>query len=315
MVQRLGAVDNLRNMVNVLREVSFDEIRDDAQRAPSVLVVGPTPADARRIGEAVLGATDSVTAHDFSMPVADLGQYEAVVVYDADGGAEASEFTERLRSLGMAPPILPLAGQAGHLDARIEELRADLVRRLPERAPAFGRAFPAMRSAASKAVIDETAIANAQFALVSNIPAIIPVVGGLAAAGADFIVLTKNQVMMIYKLAAIGGRDLSNQIGIVQEIVPVVGVGFAWRSLARSVASMIPFAAGIILKVAIAFAGTLVTGRAAEFYYRTNMRPSKDQIEGYARQAVEMLGRIPQLIAKRPHNGRDENGNAGPDRT
>jgi uncharacterized protein (DUF697 family) len=61
---------------------------------------------------------------------------------------------------------------------------------------------------AAKQIIDETAMANAQFSLVSNIPTLLPVVGNLAAAGADFIVLTKNQVMMLYKLAAAFGRDL-----------------------------------------------------------------------------------------------------------
>jgi uncharacterized protein (DUF697 family) len=165
-----------------------------------------------------------------------------------------------------------------------------------------------MRAAASKAVIDETAMANAQFALVSNIPAIIPVIGGLAAAGADFIVLTKNQVMMVYKLAAIAGRDLDQQVAIIQEIVPVVGVGFAWRSLARGAASMVPFAAGTLPKVGIAFAGTLMMGRAAEFYYRTNRRPTRAQLEGYTRQALAMLGRLPQMIGKRTNDARGGHG-------
>ena len=308
MVQRLGAVDNLRNMVNVLREVSFDDIRDDAHRPPSLVVVGPTEADALRLGELLVGGSAGVTARDFSAPLAGLEEFEVVIVYDPDGQSERSGFADRLRSLGMAPPVLRLAGESDRLEARIESLRADLVRRLPERAPAFGRAYPAMRAAASKAVIDETAMANAQFALVSNIPAIIPVIGGLAAAGADFIVLTKNQVMMVYKLAAIAGRDLDQQVAIIQEIVPVVGVGFAWRSVARGAASMVPFAAGTLPKVGIAFAGTLMMGRAAEFYYRTNRRPTRAQLEGYTRQALAMLGRLPQMIGKRTNDARGGNG-------
>ncbi|MBA3414154.1 MAG: hypothetical protein H0U10_02885 [Chloroflexia bacterium] len=299
MVQRLGVVNNLRNMVNVLREVSFDDIRDDVLRPPTLVVVGPTEADARRLGEMLVGDARGVTARDFSAALNDPEEFEAVIVYEPDGHGQSVGFSDRLHGLGSAPPVLRLSGPSEHLEARIESLRSDLIRRLPERAPAFGRAYPVMRAAASKAVIDETAMANAQFALVSNIPAIIPVIGGLAAAGADFIVLTKNQVMMIYKLAAIHGRDLDQHVAIIQEIVPVVGVGFAWRSIAREAASFVPFAAGTIPKVGIAFAGTLVMGRAAEFYYRTNRRPTKTQVEGYARQAQDLLGKIPRMIANR----------------
>lgn len=307
MMQRLGAVDNLRNMVNVLREVSFDDIRDEAERVPVVRFIGSTTEDARRLGEQVLGDEADFAVGDFSEPLPELERYDAVVVGD---GAGAAAFVERLRSLEMAPPIV----RTGEAQSRPETIRRELLKRLPERVPAFGRAFPAMRSAASTFVIDETSVANAQFALVSNIPAIIPIVGGLAAAGTDFIVLTKNQVMMIYKLAAIGGRDLNNQIAIIQEIVPVVGFGFAWRSLAREIASFIPFAAGTLPKVGIAFAGTLVMGRAAEFYYRTNMRPSRSQLEGWARQAQKLLEKLPQIARKRPSTKSGEEQSADVDR-
>jgi hypothetical protein len=103
------------------------------------------------------------------------------------------------------------------------------LKRNPDRAPAFGRALPGFRAMAAKQIIDETAMANAQFSLVSNIPTLLPVVGNLAAAGADFIVLTKNQVMMLYKLAAASGRDLHDQRGILQEVLPVVGAGLVPR--------------------------------------------------------------------------------------
>ena len=112
-------------------------------------------------------------------------------------------------------------------------MRADILKRNAERAPAFGRALPVFRAAAAKQVIDETAAANAQFSLVSNIPTILPVIGNIAAAGADFIVLTKNQVMMLYKLAAVFGRDLRDQRGILQDVLPVVGAGLVWRTVAR----------------------------------------------------------------------------------
>ncbi|MGH2618854.1 MAG: hypothetical protein ACRDJC_26800, partial [Thermomicrobiales bacterium] len=180
----------------------------------------------------------------------------------------------------------------------------------PDRAPALGRALPAFRPAAGKQVINETASANAQFSLVANIPTLLPVIGAIAAAGADFIVLTKNQVMMLYKLAAVYGRDLNNQRGILQEVIPVVGAGLVWRTLAREATTLLPFAAGTIPKVVIAYVGTMTVGRAAEYYYRTGMKPTRSQMDQFTRQAAELLRQLdlpglrrflkPEANAQRP---------------
>ncbi|MFM9107625.1 MAG: hypothetical protein ACKOWF_13105 [Chloroflexota bacterium] len=55
MPQALGAVNNLKTMMGVLREVSFDDIREDAMRQPRVLIYGPTAYDARWFADQVLG--------------------------------------------------------------------------------------------------------------------------------------------------------------------------------------------------------------------------------------------------------------------
>src|SRR5699024_11012998 len=109
---------------------------------------------------------------------------------------------------------------------------------------------------AVRAIINETSKANAQFALVSNASAVVPIVGNLMTVGADLVVLTKNQVMMCYKIAAAHDRELGNQFAIIRELSPVVGAGFIWRTIAREASAMIPLAAGTIPKVAVAYAGT-----------------------------------------------------------
>jgi uncharacterized protein (DUF697 family) len=190
-----------------------------------------------------------------------------------------------------SPPVPVVRFEGGGPDdpTAVDRLRADILKRNADRAPAFGRALPAFRAAAAKQVIDETAAANAQFSLVSNIPTLLPVIGNIAAAGADFIVLTKNQVMMLYKLAAVFGRDLRDQRGILQDVLPVVGAGLLWRTVARQATTWMPFAAGTIPKLAIAYVGTMAVGRAAEFYYRTGLKPTRSQLDQFTRQAVEML--------------------------
>jgi uncharacterized protein (DUF697 family) len=166
------------------------------------------------------------------------------------------------------------------------------LKRNADRAPAFGRALPAFRGVAAKQVIDETAAANAQFSLVSNIPTLLPIIGNIAAAGADFIVLTKNQVMMLYKLAAVYGRDLRDQRGILQDVLPVVGAGLLWRTVARQATTWMPFAAGTIPKLAIAYMGTMAVGRAAEFYYRTGMKPTRVQMDQFTQQAAQRVRQL-----------------------
>ena len=63
----------------------------------------------------------------------------------------------------------------------------------------------------------------------------------IVSAGADLVVLTKNQVMMSYKLAAANDRDLEDHAGVLRELVPVVGAGFVWRTVAREATSFLPF--------------------------------------------------------------------------
>ena len=290
-MQAFGAMSSMRNMLDVLREVSLDELRQQAELAPSVLVVGPSSNDARRLALALTGPEGSFAtmAHAVDEPIDSLGRIDAAVVWDPERTGAGSRVGEALRFVSPAPPIVRFESASPDDLNAIERVRAEILKRNPDRAPAFGRMLPAFRAAAAKQVIDETAMANAQFSLVSNIPTLLPIVGNIAAAGADFIVLTKNQVMMLYKLGAVFGRDLQDKRGILQEVLPVVGAGLVWRTVARQATTWLPFAAGTIPKLVIAYVGTMAVGRGAEFYYRTGMKPSRSQMEQFARQAAELL--------------------------
>lgn len=294
-VDQSGSFMNVRTFVSVLREISFDDVRADAETIPRLLVMAPTVAEARDLGLRLIGNNGdlAITARELSSPPPELERYDAIIVHDPAQLGVARTLRDRQIETGTAQTVHVFDDRLTSTDMALESLRSAIVRAVPDRAPAFGRAFPVFRAAASRAVINETSIANGQFALVSNIPALLPLFGGLASATADFIVLTKNQVMMIYKLGAIYGRDLSDQFKIIQELAPVVGAGFIWRSLARSAVTMLPFAAGTIPKVGIAYAGTMAVGLAADYYYRTDMRPTRAQLRAFQRQAVEIVKRIP----------------------
>jgi uncharacterized protein (DUF697 family) len=290
----IGALDAMRTMVNVVREVSLDELRQQAELPPRLLIVAPTADEARRLGTA-LTESEGQSASIYRAvdePLDSLGRIDAAVVWDPGRTGAGSRVAEALRFESPPVPIVRFEGSDPEQAKAVAETRTEILKRNPDRAPAYGRALPAFRPAAAKQVIDETASANAQFSLMSNIPALIPVVGNIAAAGADFIVLTKNQVMMLYKLGAVYNRDLHDQRGILQEVLPVVGAGLVWRTVAREAAALLPFAAGTIPKVAIAYMGTMAVGRAAEFYYRTGMKPTRSQMDQFFQQAYERLRQL-----------------------
>jgi uncharacterized protein (DUF697 family) len=281
-------------MVGVLREVSVDVIRDQAETAPRFLVVAPTVELARQLGSELTGPEGqfSTIFRAVDEPIDSVGRVDAAVVWDPGRTGTGTRVNDALRYESPPVPVIGMEAFGPNDREAMERLRTDIVKRNPERAPAMGRALPEFRRAAAKQIIDETSAANAQFSLVSNIPTLIPVIGSLAAVGADFIVLTKNQVMMLYKLAAIYGRDLRDQRGILQEVLPVVGAGLVWRTVARELASLLPFAAGTIPKLLMAYVGTMVVGRAAEFYYRTGLKPEREQVDRFYRQAIERLRQL-----------------------
>ncbi|MGH2535661.1 MAG: hypothetical protein ACRDJW_25695 [Thermomicrobiales bacterium] len=300
----LGAIGTVRSFANVLRELSFDEIRDEALRTPRLLILTPDEQSAADLVRGLTGTEfpTGVVFHPISEHIADPDSYDAIVIDDPSGQGAARRLRERLGGGGRTA-IVELASGNSDSAEQLARTREAIISRNLDRAPAIARAYPAFRDAAVKKLIDEAAIANAQFALVSNIPAVIPIVGSLAAAGADFLILTKNQLMLIYKVAATHDRDLSDQMAIMREMVPVVGAGLLWRTVARETASFFPFLAGTVPKVVIAFTGTVAAGRGMDFYYRQGRKPSREQMRKYYVQAVESARSLPILRAGK--NGRD----------
>jgi uncharacterized protein (DUF697 family) len=288
----LGAVGTVRSFMNVVRDIDFDEVRQRAEEMPRLLVVGADQQSADTAAREVFGdgGAGSVTTRVWSDGSSlDASSYDAIIVTDPSGSGLLEKVRKAVGS-GNRDAVFYLSASGKD---PVEMLRLEVVEKLPVLAPAMGRHFEPWRVAAVRAIIDETAKANAQFALVSNIPAVVPLLGGLVAASADLLVLTKNQVMMAYKIAAAHDRDLESQMAIIRELTPVVGAGLVWRTVAREAAAFIPFAAGTIPKVAIAFAGTMTVGRAADYFYRFGSKPSKSQMEQFMDTAVRLTEKLP----------------------
>jgi uncharacterized protein (DUF697 family) len=173
-----------------------------------------------------------------------------------------------------------------------ERLAPVLLRALPNLSLALGRNLPLLRAPVAEQIIAETSRVNAEFALMSSLPANIPIIGAVMSSGADMLVLTKNQVMMLYKLAAVFGRSMEHKLSIAAEIVPVVGAAFFWRTMARTLVGLLPGIVSAVPKTMVAYVGTHTVGRAAHYYYASGRRPPEAVLNNFRREAVQLAKRI-----------------------
>ncbi len=132
---------------------------------------------------------------------------------------------------------------------------------------AVARRLPPLRETVS-AKLTRDAAGNAlkvalASAAVDHIPLLGLVLGAFASAG-DMVAITGIQMMLLLHIEAAYGRD--PDVHRMWQLLPIVGGGFGWRTLARELSGFIPVA-GIAIKGAIAYAGTIVVGEGITFFH------------------------------------------------
>lgn len=165
---------------------------------------------------------------------------------------------------------------------------------------AVGRRLPAMRETVAAKLTRDAANNALKVALASAVVDHIPVVGivlGAFASAGDMVAITGLQMMLLLHIQAAYGKDPDVQR--MWQLLPVIGGGFGWRTLARELVGFVPVA-GIAIKGAIAYAGTIVVGEGATFFLEHGHHMSKsdaktiyDRTKGDAlRFAREVMGRF-----------------------
>ncbi len=153
---------------------------------------------------------------------------------------------------------------------------------------ALARVLPGTREMVVNRLIEDVATLNAGIAMLSAVPSVFPLLGLLAppAAVADMVVLTKNQLLMVLRVAAAYGKapDWRRRL---PELASVLGAAFGWRAVARELVGFVPGGVGMVVKGMVAYAGTLTVGRAAAWYYATGRTPGKAERERLYQQAWE----------------------------
>lgn len=164
----------------------------------------------------------------------------------------------RLDREALRPRVLP------HVVDCVKGHEISVARRLPLfREPVSTKLT---RDAASNAL--KMAMASA---VVDHIPILGLVAGAVASAG-DMVAITGLQMVLTVQIGAAYGKD--PEMARLWELVPVIGGGFGWRALSRELSGFVPVA-GLLLKGAIAYAGTIVVGESVNFYYEHGRRMSR----------------------------------------
>ena len=180
------------------------------------------------------------------------------------------------------PASRVLYGSLTDLHFITRSLAPAILELLPDQHLALGRQFPLFRLPVARQMINETCFSNTAYAISTGLAEIVPVLD-LPLNVTDMIILTKSQAFLAYKLGLALGFSTHWQ-DYIAEFGSVIGGGFVWRQLARSLVGLIPVW-GIVPKVAVSYAGTYVVGNTILQWYLTGRHLSPRQMGQLYRQA------------------------------
>ena len=135
----------------------------------------------------------------------------------------------------------------------VEEIAAAVAARLGEAGTGLAARVPVLREPLCRELIESFSRKNGILAVAIFIP------------GADFPVLTLNQIRLVLRLGAAHGVEIDQQR--LPEVLATIAAGFGFRALARQLLGAIPVA-GWAVKGGIAYGGTRALGEAAMRYFQ-----------------------------------------------
>ena len=271
-----------------VREIKVDDIRKASLKPLKVALIGgeddltwlqsrfcgnsSAPGDLRR-------ATDTLLLFETPVPADCLDAINACAFVCATPTAAGDLQTQRQV---VKAPLYTIGseGEWSHFTLEVLDTRADLHL-------ALSRNLPGLRPHIVDYIVTNTACVNAEVAVISaaaaSIPGIGPIYPGIAFG--DTVILTKNQVMMAFRLAGACGLSI-DIVHLKGEVLAIIGGGLGWRTLAREMVGALPVL-GIPLKGAVAYAGTYAVGVALARYFTTGSRLSRSEEQAVYQKAMQ----------------------------
>ena len=303
-------------LIRTVKEIDLGAIKEGAEARFALLITGEADL-AQRLADALEAGRDSAIRHPW-VTVAPAERDDLVARYleetkglgdqslglfataTADLSPALSRTRERLQRAGI-PTIVVLVGEATREreaglvragesarallpalrgDALSEGLGPAILAVTPEGRGlrlALARQFPALRSAVVDDLIEDVARANAGYALSTGLAETVPGLN-LAFGAADTLVLTKNQLLMAYKISLANGRE-GNSRELMMEVAGVIGGGLLFRQIARQLVGLLPII-GIAPKVAVSYGGTRFIGRLVKAWAAGEPLPDVGEMRG-----------------------------------
>jgi uncharacterized protein (DUF697 family) len=134
----------------------------------------------------------------------------------------------------------------------VDEIARALAARLGEGGTPLAARLPVLRAPVCDELIETFSRKNGVLGVAIFVP------------GADFPVLTLNQLRLVLRLASAHGVDVDQ--ARLPEVLGTVAAGFGFRAVARQLLGAVPVA-GWAVKGGIAYAGTRAIGEAARRYF------------------------------------------------
>jgi uncharacterized protein (DUF697 family) len=134
----------------------------------------------------------------------------------------------------------------------VDEIARAVAHRLGEEATSLAARLPVLRRPLAEELTERFARRSAFIGVAVFVP------------GADFPVLTLQQVRLLLRIGAAHGEELGAER--LAEVLAVIGGAFAFRAVARQLLAVVP-GAGWMVKGAVAYAGTRAVGEAAIRYF------------------------------------------------
>src|SRR5689334_15946772 len=305
----MGVSLKLANLWRVIREVDLQAVRQAAQTPFEILLLDDGDGQAARL-RALLSPEPRAphpwlrasAAADFQLPQPLAPPAAAILITSSVDLSPALHAALNQLRAAPAPTIVVMLGEdrPGHrlafqaerrvvvpvLDAQAAlRVGVALVEVTPEDLRlALARQLPPLRPAVFDLTIDEAARANATYALTSGLAEVVPLLTVPLNLG-DMVVLTKNQLMMSYRLVLASGLA-GEPRKLIGEILSVLGGGLLFRQAARQLVGLIPVA-GLVPKVAIAYGGTWAIGHAIVSWATEGREITSDFVRNMSLEGLE----------------------------
>ena len=316
----------LPELWRLLREMDLEAVRREAERPFQILLIGEADeveglslllsgpdghhpwlvrADAvegrRRAGSGLIDlaivATRAADAPPALLATIDVLAAARVPTVTALLSRASRSADALVRPGETARALVPSLDASG-LDALAEAIVAAAP---PPLRIALARQLPPLRPRVLSALIEDAARTNALYSLTTGLAEVVPVLNAPLNL-ADVVVLTKNQLLMSYRVALAAGKRGKGR-ELVAEVAGVIGGGLLLRQASRELIGLIP-GAGIVPKVAVAYAGTIAIGRAVAAWAVGGERLSKESVRGFYREAWQRAKEVSKDLVARARASR-----------